>query len=116
MAEILKGFGMKVLAYDVYLSREWAKQHGVEYVAKEELFKRSDVISIHVPLMPDTKHFICRETLEQMKPGAILINVSRGGLIDTVALIESLKSGHLGGVGMDGYQEEGGIFFEEWCA
>ena len=113
VAEILKGFGMNVLAYDVYQNAAWAKQHGVEYVKKEELFQRSDVVSIHVPLMPETKYFICGDTLKQMKPGAILINVSRGALIDTTALIESLKWGHVGGVGLDVYEEEEGIFFED---
>jgi D-lactate dehydrogenase len=73
----------------------------------------SDVISLHIPLTPETKHIIRFETLERMKPGTILINVSRGGLIDTRALIEALKSGRLGGVALDVYEEEEGIFFED---
>ena len=73
----------------------------------------SDVVSLHLPLTPQTKHFIRRETLDLMKPGAILINVSRGALIDTTALIEALKSGRLGGVALDVYEEEEGIFFED---
>jgi D-lactate dehydrogenase len=73
----------------------------------------SDVISLHIPLTPETKHIIRRETLDLMKPGAILINVSRGALIDTTALIEALKSGKLGGVALDVYEEEEGIFFED---
>ena len=73
----------------------------------------SDVISLHIPLTPETKHIIRRETLDLMKPGAILINVSRGALIDTTALIEALKSGRLGGVALDVYEEEEGIFFED---
>ena len=74
---------------------------------------RSDVISLHVPLTPETKYIIRRETLSLMKPGAILINVSRGALIDTTALIEALKSGRLGGVALDVYEEEEGIFYED---
>jgi D-lactate dehydrogenase len=71
------------------------------------------VISLHLPLTPETKHLVRRETLAVMKPGAILINVSRGALIDTTALIEALKSGQLGGVALDVYEEEEGIFFED---
>ena len=71
------------------------------------------MISLHVPLTPETKHLVRRETLALMKPGAILLNVSRGALIDTTALIEALKSGQLGGVALDVYEEEEGIFFED---
>jgi D-lactate dehydrogenase len=78
-----------------------------------ELAALSDVISLHVPLTPETKHLIRRETLDRMKAGAILVNVSRGALIDTTALIEALKSGRLGGVALDVYEEEEGIFFED---
>lgn len=113
VAEILRGFGMKVLAYDPFPNREWASQHGVEYVDARTLAGASDVISLHVPLTPETKHLIRRETIELMKPGTILINVSRGALIDTTALIEALKLGKLGGVALDVYEEEEGIFFED---
>ena len=75
--------------------------------------RESEVISLHTPLTPETHHLVGRETLELMKPGGILINVSRGALIDTKALIEVLKSGHLGGVGLDVYEEEEGLFFED---
>ena len=112
-AQILRGFGMKVLAHDPFPAEEWAKQHGVNYVDARTLVGNSDVISLHLPLTPETKHIICRETLDLMKPGAILINVSRGALIDTSALIEALKSGRLGGVALDVYEEEEGIFFED---
>src|SRR5213075_2942805 len=77
------------------------------------LTRECEVISLHTPLTPETHHIIRRETLELMKPGAILINVSRGALIDTTALIEALKSGRLGGVALDVYEEEEGIFFED---
>lgn len=113
VAQILSGFGMKVLAYDPYPNKDWAARLGVEYVSAAALANQSDVISLHVPLTPETRHIIRRETLELMKPGAILINVSRGALIDTGPLIEALKSGRLGGVGLDVYEEEEGIFFED---
>ncbi len=104
---------MNVLAFDPNPSREWAQATGVEYVDVRSLAALSDVISLHVPLTPKTQHLIRRETIEMMKPGAILINVSRGALIDTTALIEALKSGKLGGVGLDVYEEEEGVFFED---
>jgi D-lactate dehydrogenase len=112
-AQILRGFGMKVLAFDVFPSHEWAKEHGVEYTDARTLARECEVISLHTPLTPETHHIIRRETLELMKPGTILINVSRGALIDTKALIEALKSGRLGGVGLDVYEEEEGVFFED---
>jgi D-lactate dehydrogenase len=113
VAQILRGFGMTVVAYDPVPDREWAAQQGVEYVDPFVLAQRSDVISLHIPLTPDTRHIIWRESLSQMKPGVILINVSRGALINTTDLIEALKSGHLGGVALDVYEEEEGIFFED---
>ena len=112
-AEILRGFGMKVLAYDPYPSPDWAKSRGVEYTDLNTLASESAVVSLHAPLTPETHHIIRRETLALMRPGVILINVSRGGLIDTKALIEALKLGKIGGVGLDVYEEEGGIFFED---
>ena len=112
-AQILRGFGMRVLAFDPFPSVEWAQQHGVEYIDARTLASQCEVISLHTPLTPETHHIIRRETLELMKPGAILINVSRGALIDTKALIEALKSGRLGGVALDVYEEEEGIFFED---
>jgi D-lactate dehydrogenase len=112
-ARILAGFGMKVIATDPFPSPQWAAELGIEYVDPPTLARRSDVISLHVPLTPETRHMIRRETLQLFKPGAILINVSRGALIDTTALIEALKSGQLGGVALDVYEEEEGIFFED---
>ena len=113
VAQIVRGFGMKVLACDPFPNRDWAARQGVEYVDASSLARLSDVISLHIPLTPETKHIICCETLDLMKPGAILINVSRGALIDTTALIEALKSGRLGGVALDVYEEEEGVFFED---
>ena len=112
-AQILRGFGMRVLAYDPYPMPEWAAKHGVEYCDPKTLARESAVISLHTPLTPDTHHIVRKETLELTKPGTILINVSRGALIDTKALIEALKCGHLGGVGLDVYEEEEGVFFED---
>jgi D-lactate dehydrogenase len=113
VARILRGFGMEVIAYDPFPGPDWATELGVEYVEPGVLSARSDVISLHIPLTPATKHLIRRETLGLMKPGVILINVSRGALIDTRALIDALKSGQLGGVALDVYEEEEGIFFED---
>jgi len=113
VAQILRGFGMRVLAFDPLPDADWAAQQGVEYVDALALAGLSDVITLHLPLTPETKHLIRRETIELMKPGAILVNVSRGALVDTTALIEALKSGKLGGVALDVYEEEEGIFFED---
>ena len=112
-AQILRGFGMRVLGYDPYPMPDWAKKYGVEYCDAKTLARESDVISLHTPLTPETHHIIRKETLELMKPGTILINVSRGALIDTKALIEALKCGRIGGVGLDVYEEEEGVFFED---
>src|SRR6185503_10743228 len=112
-AQILRGFGMRVLAFDPYPSPEWAKQYGIEYTEPKTLARECEVISLHTPLTPETHHIINAKTLELVKPGTILINVSRGALIDTKALIEALKSGRLGGVALDVYEEEEGVFFED---
>jgi len=112
--QILRGFGMRVLAYDPFPNKEWAQQTGVEYVDDPViLLRNSDVVSLHTPLTPETRHIIRKETIELMKPGSILINVSRGALVDTNALIKGLKSGRLAAVGLDVYEEEEGIFFED---
>lgn len=112
-AQILKGFGMKVLAYDPFPMPDWASEFGIEYCDAQTLAREASVISLHTPLTPETHHIIRRETLELMRPGTILINVSRGALIDTKALIEALKCGRIGGVGLDVYEEEEGVFFED---
>jgi len=112
-AQILRGFGMKVLAYDPFQSEEWAEKYGIQYTDALTIARECEVISLHTPLTPETHHVIRKETLEVMKPGTILINVSRGALIDTRALIDALKSGRLGGVALDVYEEEEGVFFED---
>ena len=113
VAEILKGFGMRVLAFDPYPSQEWAAQHGVVYTDQQTLAREGDVLSLHVPLTPETRHMIRGDVIALMKPTAIVVNVSRGQLIDTTALIQALKSRRLGGVALDVYEEEEGVFFED---
>lgn len=112
-AEIFRGFGMQVLAHDPFPQEDWATEHKIRYAPLEEVLRMSDVLSLHLPLAAGTHHLLNRDTLAQMKPGACLINTSRGKLVDSAALIETLKSGHLGGVALDVYEEEEGIFFED---
>ena len=111
-ARIMLGFGCEVIAYDLYPSDE-LKQAGVHYLEQEAVFARSDIVSLHCPLMDATRHLIRAETIEQMKPGVTLINTSRGGLIRTPDLIDALKRGHVGAVGLDVYEEEIGVFYED---
>jgi len=113
VCRILKGFGMRVIASDVYPDMEWAAQNGVEYADNRALAQRSDIVSLHTPLTSETDHIIGSEFIATMKRGAMLINVSRGRLVHTAALIEGLKSGQIGGVALDVYEEEEGIFFED---
>ncbi len=109
---IARGFGMKVLAFDVYPSATLASELGFDYVSLDELLARSDVVSLHVPLSAETRHLINERTLSIIKPGAVLVNTSRGGLIETQSLITALKDGRLAGVGLDVYEMEEGVFFE----
>mmetsp|Transcript_26785 Transcript_26785/g.72257 ORF Transcript_26785/g.72257 Transcript_26785/m.72257 type:complete len:340 (-) Transcript_26785:321-1340(-) len=111
-AQALRGFDMRVLCYDVYKNPAMIAM-GAEYVSKEELYREADVISLHCPLMPATHHIINAEAISMMKKGVKLINTSRGGLIDTEALIEGLKTGKVGGAGMDVYENEANIFFKD---
>lgn len=112
-AQIFRGFGAEVLAYDPYPDREWAEAHGVSYVEFDKLLESSHVVSLHVPLLPETFHMIDSDSLGRARAGVFLINTSRGKLIDTRALIAALKSGHVGAVALDVYEEEEGIFFED---
>ena len=104
---------MRVLASDPFPNREWASQNSIEYVDLNILARESDLITLHAPLTPETDRIINKETLARMKPGVVLVNVSRGRLIHTKALIKALKSGHIGGVALDVYEEEEGVFFED---
>ena len=112
-AQIFRGFGSDVLAHDPFPASEWAATHGIRYVDLGTLVAGSDVVSLHVPLLPETHHLLNAEALARTKPGVFIINTSRGKLIDTGALIIALKTGHVGGVALDAYEEEEGIFFED---
>jgi D-lactate dehydrogenase len=112
MVSIMKGFGTQVLAYDVMRNPACEKM-GARYVTKEELFKMSDIISLHLPLTKETHHVIDQNALAQMKDGVMLINTSRGGLIDSTCLIEGLKKGKIAYLGLDVYEEEEELFFED---
>ncbi|RKI80834.1 2-hydroxyacid dehydrogenase [bacterium 0.1xD8-71] len=109
MIRICNGFGMQVLAYDPYPNPKL----DVEYVSLDEIMSKADVISLHCPLTSETKHIVNSNTIEKMKDGVYLVNTSRGALIDTDALIDGLVAGKFGGVGLDVYEEEEGIFYED---
>jgi D-lactate dehydrogenase len=113
LIKIMRGFGCHVVAYDIQPDNKEAEQLGFKYLEFEEVLKRSDVISLHVPLRPETKHIINDATLGLTKKGVVLINTGRGGLVDTRALISALKKGHLGGAGLDVYEEEENYFFKD---
>jgi len=112
-AEIFRGFGCRVIAYDPCQNEEWAARHGIEYVSIDALLAQSDVVSLHLPLTPETHHLLNAESIGRMKRGAYLVNTSRGKLVDSAAVIKALKTGHLGGVALDVYEEEEGVFFED---
>lgn len=109
---IFKGFGCKILASDPYPS-DHAKALGAEYVPLEELFKNSDVISLHCPLTSDNKHLLDKSTFAIMKDGVTIINTSRGGLLNANDAIEALKTGRIGALGLDVYEEEEHLFFHD---
>jgi len=111
--DILLGFGCRVLAFDKFPNQELAARENVEYVDLEQLLSQSDIVTLHVPLLEDTHHLVNANTIEQMKDGVMLINTSRGGLVDTRALIGGLKSGKIGFAGLDVYEEEAGVFFHD---
>ncbi len=107
--DICKGFGMEVIAFDPHP----VEIEGVEYVEKDELFKRSDIISLHCPLTRETRYIIDEEALSLMKKSALIVNTSRGQLIDTEALLSALNDKRIGGAALDVYEEESGLFFED---
>jgi len=116
VCKILKcGFGCNVVAYDVYESNE-VKELGVKYVDLDTLFSTSDIISIHCPLFASTKYMINETALEKMKPGVMIINASRGQLLDTKAVIKYLKNGKVGALGLDVYENEANTFYENHSA
>lgn len=109
-ARIGNGYGMKVLAYDKYPTED----PNIEYVELDRLYEAADVISLHCPLLKDTHHLINKESIKKMKPGVMLINTSRGGLIDSESLIEAIKERKVGSAGLDVYEEEEDYFFEDF--
>jgi D-lactate dehydrogenase len=111
-SQIMKGFGCKLLAYDTYHNPAFTALGGT-YVEMSDLFRQADVISLHCPLTPDTDHLIDEKAIAQMKPGVVLINTSRGALIDTTAVIQGLKSQRVGALGLDVYEQESDLFFED---
>jgi D-lactate dehydrogenase len=113
-AKILRGFEMRILAYDPYPDKKFAEATGVEYVDLEKLYAESDIISLHCPLSRDTHHIINNDSLTKMKKDVMIINTSRGGLIDTKALIDALKNSQIGSAGLDVYEEESEYFFEDF--
>jgi D-lactate dehydrogenase len=112
-AQIMQGFGCSLLGYDAYPNPQFEAIDQARYVGLPELFANSDIISLHCPLLPETHHLIDAEAIAQMKPGVMLINTSRGSLIDTAAVIEGIKSGKIGYLGIDVYEQEDGLFFED---
>jgi D-lactate dehydrogenase len=107
---IARGFGMRLLGWDITVNAR-CTELGMEYVELDRLFREADLISLHVPLMPSTHHLVGARRLASVKDGALLVNTGRGALIDSAALVETLKEGRLGGVGLDVYEEEAGVFF-----
>jgi D-lactate dehydrogenase len=112
VASIFQGFGMNVIAYDPFPTAVITEM-GIPYVGLPELFARSDVITLHCPLTPETCHLIDRNAIDQMQRRPMLINTSRGALIETTAVIDGLKSGRIGSLALDVYEEEGDLFFED---
>lgn len=111
--KIMRGFGCQVIAYDSYPDSSWAHAHGVEYRSFQETLAVADILSLHIPLNPDTHHLFNSDVFSKMKSGALLINTSRGGIIHTEDLIQALESKKLGGAGLDVYEFEGPIFFRD---
>jgi D-lactate dehydrogenase len=112
---LLRGFGCRVLAHDLFPNQR-LREIGVEYVDLDALLSESDLVSLHCPLTAETHHLIDRPRIATMKPGVMLINTSRGGLIDTGAVIDGLKSGRIGHLGLDVYEEEARYFYEDYSS
>ena len=112
-AQIMQGFGCQVLGYDVFPNEAFTAIPHTRYVSLPELLAQSDIISLHCPLLPSTHYLINAETIAQMKPGVMLINTSRGHLIDTQAVIDGIKSHQIGYLGIDVYEQEDELFFED---
>ncbi len=111
-SQILHGFGCELLGYDLYPNPN-CQALGMRYTSLDELFQASDIITLHCPLTPDTYHLINGQTISRMKRGVTIINTSRGALVDAQAVLVGLKSGQIGYLGMDVYEEEADLFFED---
>jgi D-lactate dehydrogenase len=112
VVDILHGFGCRILAHDPYENPDCLAK-GARYVDMDALLRESDIISLHSPLTPESYHLIDKEAIAKMKDGVVIINTSRGALIDSKAIIKGLKSGKIGHLGLDVYEEEGDLFFED---
>ncbi|CAB9525475.1 hydroxyacid dehydrogenase homolog [Seminavis robusta] len=115
LCNIILGFGAKLICYDVF-QNEAVKQAGGVYVTKDEIFAQSDILFFMMPLLPATRHTLNMDTLPKLKKGVMLINTSRGGLVDTKALLQGLRTGVISGCGMDVYENEQEYFFQDWSA
>jgi len=113
VAKIMHGFGCRILAIDQFENSELKNRLEVVYTDHETLYRESDIVTLHVPLSPATKYLINRESIDKLKTGVMLINTSRGGLVNTKDVIAGLKKGKIGYLGLDVYEEEGGLFFED---
>ena len=111
--EIMNGFGANVIAYDLFKDEEAQKRLGFEYVELDELYRKSDIISLHCPLTKETEKIINKDSIDKMKQGVIIINCSRGKLINTDDLIDELETGKIGGVGLDVYEDEEEYFLRD---
>lgn len=113
VARIAQGFGCRLLGWDARPNAELAAALGLTYAEPEAIYRAADILSLHVPLTPETRHLVDARALASMKRGIILLNTGRGALVDTRALIEALKAGKVGGAGLDVYEEEEGLFFKD---
>ena len=113
LIRLLKGFGMRILAYDLFPDMKFAGEEGISYVSLDELYRESDIISLHCPLTDQTKYMIDKDSIDKMKEGVMIINTGRGQLINTNDLIEGLKEKKIAAAGLDVYEEEGEYFYED---
>ena len=113
LIRLLKGFGMRILAYDLYPDMKFAGEEGISYVSLDELYRESDIISLHCPLTDQTNYMIDKDSIDKMKEGVMIINTGRGQLINTNDLIEGLKEKKIAAAGLDVYEEEGEYFYED---
>ena len=112
VARIAQGFGCRLVAHDIAPNEE-CRSLGVEYLPLDDVWAQSDVVTLHAPLTPETRHMVNARAISAMKPGIMIINTGRGALVETQSLIDGLKAGHIGAVGLDVYEEEENLFFED---